>query len=170
MSYITPIMGALLAVAITACAPNQANTKPPAHLSSDDQAKFAELMQRAQAGDPKAQTELANSWIGCETPSSSKQTVYWASQASKQGYSEGTSLLANLYWEGKCGLKQNYKKSFELVHLMAEQGDAKAQADLGEVYEEGINRDGVVIKPNLKKAKNICAWLVMVATKLAVSA
>lgn len=152
MRYITPIMGALLAVAITACAPaNQAYTKPPAALSSDDQAQFAELMQRAEAGDVQAQFKLAKHYCDRDHRDG-KQAEYWLSKAAEQGL-EGKKILGNVYFNGSCGIKKDVNQARKLVYLMAEQGDTNIQASLGRAYVEGENGDLFNIKPDLKKAK-----------------
>ena len=55
----------------------------------------------------------------------------------ESGDVSATMVLAFMFYEG-LGVTQSYEEAAELYWSAAEQGDAKAQCNLGMMYQKGI--------------------------------
>ena len=98
------------------------------------------MKSAAQADFAKAQANLGmiySSYFG-----KYKEGLKWLEQASEQGYFAGTTLLAEIYYEGK-EVPKDYKKAREYFELAAQQGNSKAYYSLGVIYHqgEGVSQD-----------------------------
>lgn len=113
-------------------------TKPKADKPVD---KIAQLRAKAEAGDPKAQTDLAWAYIQGEGVAQSyEEAVKWYRKAADQGDANAQYNLGVCYDRGD-GVVQSHEEAVKWYRKAAEQGDAKAQFNLGFAYGKG---DGVV--------------------------
>lgn len=101
----------------------------------------SELVRKAEAGDIKAQGELA--WDYYYAFGGVKETDYskaaqWAKPAAEAGNARAQYILANLYREGRGGLPRNKELAFDWAHKSAAQGDSSAMFVLG-LWYEGTN-------------------------------
>lgn len=95
------------------------------------------LEQRADAGDPKAQHDLALAYLtgtaGTENPERAAELLR---EAAIQGLPSAQYNLAVLYETGQ-GVRQDDVRALLWYHSAAEQGHPNAQYNLGVMYAEG---------------------------------
>lgn len=97
----------------------------------------SERMQKAQQGDPVAQTDLGLMYVhGSQVKQSDTDAVKWFTLAAKQGYARGEMCLGMMYATGH-GVKKDDAIAHKWFLAAAEQGMAMAQADAGQDYAEG---------------------------------
>jgi len=114
--------------------------------------KFQELLERAKAGDPEAQTNLGVMYYTGEAVSTTATgqvlendpglAAGWFYRAAEQGYADAQFNLGLLYANGE-GVAQDMAEAVSLFKLAAEQGHVDAQNNLGALYYmgEGVERD-----------------------------
>ena len=88
-----------------------------------------ELVQKAEAGDAKAQCALGDYFKGRNI----NEAFKWYTKSAEQGNAEGQYSLGNCYDFGE-GIKQDKGKAVELFTKSAEQGNADAQYALRNYY------------------------------------
>lgn len=88
-----------------------------------------ELVQKAEAGDAKAQCALGNYFKGRNI----NEAFKWYTKSAEQGNAEGQYSLGNCYDFGE-GIKQDKGKAVEWFTKSAEQGNADAQFALRNYY------------------------------------
>ena len=93
-----------------------------------------ELVQKAEAGDAKAQCALGNYFKGRNI----NEAFKWYTKSAEQGNAEGQRSLGNCYNFGE-GIKQDKGKAVEWYTKSAEQGNADAQYDLHGYYSIKAN-------------------------------
>jgi uncharacterized protein len=98
----------------------------------------AALLQRAENGDPVAQTELGFLYATGEGLTQDfTESLRWFLLAANQGNAGAQFSLAELHSEGLSGEK-NYEEAVRWYQETAKQGHAEAQYRLGEMYEVGF--------------------------------
>lgn len=114
--------------------------------------KFQALLERAQEGDPEAQTNLGVMYYTGEAVSKTATgqvldndpglAAGWFYRAAEQGYADAQFNLGLLYANGE-GVAQDMTEAVSLFKLAAEQGHVDAQNNLGALYYmgEGVERD-----------------------------
>ena len=113
-------------------------TKPKADKPVD---KIAQLRARAEAGDPKAQADLAWAYDqGKGVAQSYEESAKWYRKAAEQGNANAQYNLGVAYDQGE-GVVQSYVEAVKWYQKAADQGDARAQYNLGVCYDWG---NGVV--------------------------
>jgi len=105
---------------------------------------IAELRQKAEQGEAKAQTSLGYAYYsGEDVPQNYTEAVKWYRLAADQGYAKAQDLLGSAYWFGKGVSTNDYTEAVKWYRLAADQGYAKAQYNLGLSYVvgEGVSDD-----------------------------
>lgn len=109
-------------------------TKPKGEKPAD---KIAQLRAKAEAGDPKAQADLAWAYDQGEGVAQSyEESAKWYRKAAEQGYANAQYNLGVCYDRGK-GVAQSYEEAVKWYRKAADQGYARAQYNLGVCYERG---------------------------------
>jgi serine/threonine protein kinase len=100
--------------------------------------ELASVLKAANAGDAKAQVEIANRYFYAlnGVGKDYSQAVAWYRKAADQGSAVGQSDLGSLYYYGH-GLPQDYAQALFWFRKAADQGDASADANLGVMYANG---------------------------------
>ncbi len=118
---------------------------------------FADLTQRAQAGDSNAQDQLGI-WYGMmyaenRLSADGAQSVKWYLKAAEQGNAHAQDTLGFIYAYGD-PVAQDKKEAVKWYRKAAEQGRASAQYNLGEMYSwgEGVRKDDVEAAKWYRKA------------------
>lgn len=120
---------------------------------------FAETKAKAEAGDPKAQTDLGHhyrvgsqQWLGDGynpaegVRKDGREAIKWYLKAANQGHVGAQFSLGALYIEGTSVIK-NYSEAAKWFKKAAEQGHSLAQLHLGHLYEQGKG-----VSKNMKEA------------------
>lgn len=102
------------------------------------------LVKKAEAGDPKAQLELAEYYLP-NTESVSAEGMKWLTKAAENGNAWAQWKLQCGYYYGWFGLDKDDEKYVYWLKKLADNSDienykseiASAQYHLGEIYEEG---------------------------------
>ncbi|MEI9960672.1 MAG: tetratricopeptide repeat protein [Limisphaerales bacterium] len=94
---------------------------------------FSALIAKAEKGDVKAQSTLADSYYGATNYT---EAANWCRRAAEQGDLNAQKNLGWMYKVGE-GVPQDDTESGKWYHKAAEQGDAQAQSTLGGMYERG---------------------------------
>lgn len=125
-------------------------TAPDDGVDTDE--KFKELVERANAGDAKSQTELGVMYYTGEAVSKSLSgqvlnndpglAIGWFYRAAEQGYADAQFNLGLMYANGE-GIEQDIVQAVDLFRKAAEQGNIDAQNNLGALYYtgEGVERN-----------------------------
>ena len=104
-----------------------------------------ELVEKAEAGDVKAQNALAHCYLCGKhgTPEDGSKAFKWSKESADKGDSGGQYILGCCFAEG-IGVEKNDKEAVKLWIKAADQGDADGQIILGSCYsygERGITKD-----------------------------
>lgn len=92
----------------------------------------------AKSGDPLAGMRVAEmNAIGQGTPKNTAEAEYWLEQIALHGKAFWKRRVAEVFANGEYGLTINQEKAFKLYQQAAEEGDAMAQAELGDRYRDG---------------------------------
>ena len=65
------------------------------------------------------------------------EAIYWWTMAAKLGDASHVKWLGTVYLFGLGGVQRNYAEAMRLFKMLAEQGDAKSQSDVGWMYHKG---------------------------------
>jgi TPR repeat protein len=96
------------------------------------------IIARADAGDIRAQTLLALSYVrGKGLPADAIAAVRWSAAAAHAGQPVAQYLLGALYAHGD-GVKADPKRAFRYFSVAAGKGNLKAMHNLGIAYAQGI--------------------------------
>ena len=107
---------------------------------------IAELKQKAEQGDAKAQLALGECYIiGYGIEKDPREAVKWFRKVAEQGNAKAQCNLGWCYDNGK-GIEKDFSEAVKWVRKAAEQGYAKAQYNLGVCYAVGNG----VIQNNVK--------------------
>lgn len=102
---------------------------------------IAQLRAKAEAGDPKAQAELAWAYDqGKGVAQSYEESAKWYRKAAEQGHTIAQYNLGVCYYRGE-GVARNYDEAMKWYRKAADQGDINAQWNLGVCYEYGVGVD-----------------------------
>lgn len=104
---------------------------------------LAQLQTQAAAGQPAAQTRLADLYLnGNGVKASAKTAVEWLQKAVAQNYPDAQAKLGELTQAGQ-GVTLNLTEAARLYRLAAEQGNVAGAYDLAYLYEQGsgVNQD-----------------------------
>jgi TPR repeat protein len=111
-----------------------------------------DLLEKANAGDPSAQTKIGNIYLvgdadivhtgsGFEldftVAPDHKKAAEWFLRAANQGYAVAQTYLGLIYQYGGDGISQDYQKAIKWYLKAANQGDSVAQCSLGFMYRFG---------------------------------
>ncbi|MGN0866759.1 MAG: tetratricopeptide repeat protein [Oligosphaeraceae bacterium] len=92
---------------------------------SPEMLKFQELQEKAQQGDPAAQYELGECYaLGKGVPQDDKEAAKWYRLAVVQGHAGALQAILDI-------------AEFQKLQEKAQQGDPKAQCELGNCYMHG---------------------------------
>jgi TPR repeat protein len=109
-------------------------------------------LEKANAGDPSAQTEIGNIYLAGDAdivytgsgfdldftvPPDHKKAAEWFLKAANQGYAVAQTYLGLIYQYGGDGVPQDYQKAIEWYLKAANQRDSMAQSYLGSMYRFG---------------------------------
>jgi TPR repeat protein len=96
------------------------------------------LRAAAEAGDPRAQTALAELYLtGRGVPLSALVAVRWLRRAVAQDNAKAQTRLGLLLLNGR-GVRADSEQAAQFIRLAAMQGHADAQACLGGLYAMGV--------------------------------
>jgi TPR repeat protein len=102
------------------------------------EADFEQTKKRAEAGDAKAQGELAMMYYtGKGVPQDKTEAVKWFRLVNDQARAKAQQVrLGFAYRDGK-GVLQDDKEAIKWCRKAADRGDARAQYNLGFMYDDG---------------------------------
>jgi uncharacterized protein len=153
---------AFLAIAVVAGAVawNVGSAPQPARtVVNADGGSLAEMMKRAEGGDPAAEYKLAHLYAGgsgIETDKRLAQT--WLERAAEHGNADAQYELGNALREGS-GVVQDYERAARWLILAASNGHPDAQYALGQMYHTGVGLPADNIKAyvwfNLAAAQDV---------------
>lgn len=99
--------------------------------------RIAQLREKAEAGDPAAQTDLGMVLIrGDDEEKNCEEAVKWYRKAAEQGYGLAQNNLGWCYYHGK-GVEPSYEEAVKWYRMAADRGHAGAQWILGMCYYRG---------------------------------
>jgi hypothetical protein len=119
-----------------------------------------EIKQRAEEGDPVAQTKVGDHY---RQNFKHVEAKHWYEQAASKGNLEAIAALGDLYSStggfGTNQLRANPANAFALHRLAAAMGDENTHLKVGMAYREGkvVPRDLVLAYKHFKLSKNIFA-------------
>lgn len=97
---------------------------------------ISNLRQRAKAGDPQAQLQLAQALRDAEEGANPTKAMLWCRRAAKQGLPAAQRLLGELYLEGE-GVMQDDAMGVQWIAKAAEAGDRRAAEQLERLADGG---------------------------------
>jgi TPR repeat protein len=98
---------------------------------------IAELLKKAESGDPSAQHKLGFALIsGKGTEKNITEGINWTVKSANQGYAKAQFNLGNFYQQGT-GLTKDEAEGVKWYRKAAEQGLAGAQNNLSICYQQG---------------------------------
>lgn len=99
--------------------------------------EFENLLERANAGDPGAQLEVAAKYAaGDGVAKDAKESVKWVEAAAAQGIAEAQLKLGAMYLAGR-GVPRDALSAAKWYKLAAEKGEAAAQVQLARMFLTG---------------------------------
>ena len=99
---------------------------------------FAELQNRAGAGDVRAQVQIGLAYeSGDGVAADDAQAVKWFRKAADQDDAEGERYLAEMYVQGR-GVRADNAEAAKWLRLAAVQGDARSEHNLAVLYLQGL--------------------------------
>jgi TPR repeat protein len=99
---------------------------------------FAELLHKAQAGDAKAQFDLADAYSeGKGVARDTKQGLVWLRKSAAQGYAGAEATLGYMYQNG-IEIAPDAQEAANWYRKAARQNNTKAQAHLSELLAQGL--------------------------------
>lgn len=99
---------------------------------------FADLLHKAQAGDAKAQYELADAYSeGTGVAKDPKQGLMWLRKSAAQGYAGAEATLGYMYQKG-IEIAPDAQEAASWYRKAARQNNTKAQAHLSEMLAQGL--------------------------------
>ncbi len=99
----------------------------------------AELLPKAQAGDPVSQHLLASKYrLGLGIPKDPEKAAKWMRRAAEQGYVEAEQDLGGMYMQGSA-VQRNIEKALYWLRRAGRKGHACAQTILGFDLLNGSN-------------------------------
>lgn len=119
----------ILVLALGGCSKNSLPYQP-VNFSED-------LLKKAEAGDPKAQLQIAGAYEGGRGIEKNLDvSLEWLKKSASQGYPLANTALGAKYLEG-IGVNKDPKKALELFQLAADKGCVGGQYNLGSCYYNG---------------------------------
>jgi len=99
---------------------------------------IADLLHKAQAGDAKAQYDLADAYSeGKGIPKDPKQGLIWLRKSASQGYVGAEATLGYMYQKG-IEIEPDPHEAANWYRKAARQNNAKAQTHLSEMVAQGL--------------------------------
>jgi hypothetical protein len=99
---------------------------------------IADLMHKAQAGEAKAQYELADAYFeGKGIPKDPKQGLTWLRKSAAQGYVGAEATLGYMYQKG-IEIPPDPQEAANWYRKAARQNNTKSQAHLSEMLGQGL--------------------------------
>ena len=103
----------------------------------DYKTALRELMPLAEQGNPDAQNEIASMYRAGEgVPQNIKTAIKWFKKSARQGFSDATLNLGELYNDDGYGVPQNYKTAINWYKLASFQGNCIAKRKLTQISKE----------------------------------
>ena len=139
-----PVLLVCLGLVAASCA--QSDRAASAYDRGEYGTALSEWRARAQAGEAKAQYNLALLYYrGQGVPKNLDLAVGWALKSANQGYPLAQYTVGIMYSRGE-GLEKDDQQAARWIARAARQGLAIAQHDLGSLYGEGrgVPRDDVL--------------------------
>jgi TPR repeat protein len=88
------------------------------------------LVQRAKAGDPKAQFDLGLCYVRADgVNKDNKEFFKWLTKSAEQGYAPAQCNLGRCYYYAM-GIKKDYEEAVKWLTNAADQGDQLAKKEL----------------------------------------
>ena len=118
------------------------------------QSMFALSMQKALAGDSKAQNDVAAYYRqGVGVRQDCEQAAYWYRKSAQQNDPVGLYGLGQCYAVG-CGVPQDYRMAANYISRSANMGVREAQRTLAYMYEYGLGvpKNAILAEHWAKKA------------------
>jgi TPR repeat protein len=111
-------------------------TRPSTQTSNKEQ-EVETLKKRAQAGDPKAQTQLGAAYAsGDGVTEDDAEAVKWFRKAAEQGDAGGEYSLGEMYLTGR-DVSADLAEAAKWMRRAAEHGDARGEFNLAVMYAQG---------------------------------
>ena len=107
------------------------------YFNKDSQKALAYFQEAAKLDFSIAYANLANHYNSSDHKDENEAAI-WLKKAALKGDAISQSVLAGYYYEGRGGLKKDYKKSFFWNKKSAEQGNLNAQFNLAYSYFFGL--------------------------------
>jgi len=99
---------------------------------------IADLLHKAQAGDAKAQYDLADAYSeGKGIPKDPKQGLMWLRKSALQGYVGAEATLGYMYQKG-IEIEPDAHEAANWYRKAARQANSKAQSHLSEMLAQGL--------------------------------
>ena len=117
--------------------------------------ELASVLKAANAGDAKAQVEIANRYFYAlnGVGKDYSQAVAWFRKAADQGSAVGQNNLGILYLSGH-GVPRDYAQALFWFRKAADQGSAVGQNNLGTLYQSAAGlRAGAFLVPQGSRSK-----------------
>ncbi|MDO4752128.1 MAG: protein kinase [Akkermansia sp.] len=106
-------------------------------VEKDEKLAMECLRQAADAGNPLAQTLLAQLLVETDDAETLPEAVKWYRAAAEQGHAVAQYELGCCCKNG-VGMEKNHEEAFKWYRLATEQGYATAQYELGRCYQYGL--------------------------------
>ena len=105
---------------------------------SDDEMKFAKLLESAEAGNVDAQHEVGECYyFGKLQKNDFTKAAEWCLKAAENGHANAQTNIAAMLVAGQ-GVEKNIEEAVKWVKRSVEQGFAKGEACMGSLYEKGL--------------------------------
>lgn len=98
---------------------------------------FTEYLNKAEAGDDKAQLSLGLIFAKCPNQYSLDKAWYWYKKSAEQNNLNAIAIISEYYYEGR-GVAKNDKEAFKWAKKGALLGDSYAQNNLASMYMQGV--------------------------------
>lgn len=121
---------------VAACAMTVASVL--AHVQLTQAQSIADLLHKAQAGDAKAQYDLADAYFeGKGIPKDPKQGLVWLRKSAAQGYVGAEATLGYMYQKG-IEIPPDPQEAANWYRKAARQNNTKSQGHLSEMLGQGL--------------------------------
>ena len=103
-----------------------------------DPARAAELLKHAAQffNNEDAQFQLARLYLDGEGVSQdSRAGLHWISGLASRGHAAAQAFLADIYWRGRYGVKQDQERAFALISVAAENAPDSERVWIDDIYQ-----------------------------------
>ena len=103
-----------------------------------DPARAAELLKHAAQffNNEDAQFQLARLYLDGEgVPEDPRAGLHWISGLATRGHAAAQAFLADIYWRGRYGVKQDQQRAFALISVAAENAPDAERLWVDDIYQ-----------------------------------